>query len=132
MCPMKFFRKHFAPGAGFALLSLFLIGCASAPATSPLPSEPAPELSGEPCSSRAIVRVAPRYPREALRNNQGGWVIAAVEYSSEGTIRSAEAVKASPAGIFEQATEDALSKWKLKTDGSGGQCMQLMNYELRR
>lgn len=129
---MNPFTSRFIHSIGLSLLTLSLIGCATTPApTSALPVEPAPEFSEEPCSTRAAVRVAPRYPREALKNHQNGWVISAVAYSADGRITSVKPVKASPAGVFEQATVDALSKWLLKTDGSGGSCMQLLNYELR-
>lgn len=111
------------------LLTFFLAGCAVAPR---LPVEPAPEVNGDRCSNRAIVRVAPRYPREALKNNQNGWVIAAVEYSPEGKVTSVKPVKASPVGIFEEATVNALSKWLLRANSSAGSCMQLMQYELRK
>lgn len=61
-----------------------------------------------------LVRVAPRYPRRALRDGISGRVVLEVVVNPDGTVREARVIEASPRGVFESAAISAVYKWKFK------------------
>jgi protein TonB len=61
-----------------------------------------------------LVRVAPQYPRQALRDGTEGWVDLEVVVNPDGTVRSARAASAQPRGVFEAAAVQAMLRSKFK------------------
>lgn len=61
-----------------------------------------------------LVRIAPRYPRNAARDRIEGFVDFEVVVNPDGTVRAARPVKSQPRGVFESAGMQAIMKWKFK------------------
>ena len=68
-----------------------------------------------------LVRVAPRYPRRALRDGLSGKVVLEVVVNPDGTVREARVIEANPRGVFESAAVSAVLKWKFKAKVVDGQ-----------
>lgn len=69
-----------------------------------------------------LVRIAPQYPRNALRDRIAGTVTFEVTINPDGTVKSAKPIKAQPRGVFESAALQAIMRWKFKpkvVDGKG-------------
>lgn len=80
----------------------------------------------------AILRVPLKYPRNAMLSGQEGWVLIEVEYSAYGQVISTQSLQASPPGVFEHATEVALSNWRFKASGQPGQCTMVMEFAIAK
>jgi protein TonB len=61
-----------------------------------------------------LVRIAPQYPRQALRDGISGSVLFELTINPDGTVKSARVLKATPRGVFETAAMNAIYKWKFK------------------
>ena len=61
-----------------------------------------------------VVRVAPKYPRSALRRNQQGRVLMKVDIDVRGMVTEARVVEAEPPGVFDQASLEAIRQWRFK------------------
>lgn len=61
-----------------------------------------------------LVRIAPQYPRQALRDGISGSVLFEITINPDGTVKSARVLKANPRGVFEAAALNAIHKWKFK------------------
>jgi len=61
-----------------------------------------------------LVRIAPQYPRQALRDGIEGVVVFEVTINPDGTVKSAKLLSAKPRGVFEGAAMNAIMKWKFK------------------
>jgi len=61
-----------------------------------------------------LVRIAPQYPRNAMRDGISGFVVFEVTINADGTVKSAKPIKAQPRGVFEAAAMQSILKWKFK------------------
>lgn len=61
-----------------------------------------------------LSRVAPQYPREALKRGLEGVVEFQVDVNPDGTVAGLKVLKSEPAGVFDEAASRALRKWKFK------------------
>jgi TonB family protein len=61
-----------------------------------------------------LARVNPTYPRAAARNGTNGHVVVEVAVGADGSVTRARVVSASPPGVFEGATLEAIQKWKFQ------------------
>ena len=61
-----------------------------------------------------VVRVAPKYPRSALRRNQQGRVLMEVDIDVRGMVAAARVVEAEPPGVFDQVSLEAIRQWRFK------------------
>lgn len=69
-----------------------------------------------------MVRIAPQYPRQALRDGTEGYVVFEITINPDGTVKSARAIDAKPRGVFESAAMASILRWKFKpkvVDGKG-------------
>ena len=60
----------------------------------------------------ALFRIDPKYPREALRQGVNGVVTARLEIDPGGAVSKVSIVKATTPDVFDEATVDALRKWR--------------------
>ncbi|WP_336884800.1 energy transducer TonB [Frateuria defendens] len=61
-----------------------------------------------------IRMVQPRYPTQARRANQEGWVDVQYTVDAEGNVSNAHVVASQPRHIFEREATDAVERWKFK------------------
>ncbi|MDB9997260.1 energy transducer TonB [Gammaproteobacteria bacterium] len=61
-----------------------------------------------------LVRITPRYPRNALLKNQEGVVVIELLVDEGGSVVTAKIVNANPPGVFNAAAIQAVLKWKFK------------------
>lgn len=58
--------------------------------------------------------VEPRYPADAQAGGQEGWVDLEFTVTPAGAVSEVKVVKASPAGVFDEAAVDAIARWRFK------------------
>ena len=61
-----------------------------------------------------IVKIQPKYPREALREGKTGFVSVKLTVDEKGRVISAIIEESRPPRIFDAAAVEALLKWKFK------------------
>lgn len=84
-----------------------------------------------------LMRITPQYPRNAMRDRIEGWVEFKITINPDGTVKSAQPIKAQPRGVFESAAMQAIMKWKFKpkiVDGKGVEAtgLQRVNFGLEK
>lgn len=62
----------------------------------------------------ALVKIAPRYPRNAALAKKEGWVKVRFTVTELGTVADVNVVDAKPRRIFDRAAKKAILKWKFK------------------
>ena len=67
-----------------------------------------------PCGLVALVKIQPKYPREALKEGKSGSVIVKLSVDEKGKVISAIIKESSPPRIFDAAAIQAVLKWKFK------------------
>jgi periplasmic protein TonB len=71
-----------------------------------------------------LSRVEPRYPRIALERRLEGWVRLEIVVTTEGTVRDAKVIEASPKLTFDQAALEAIRRWRFKPTYKNGQAVE--------
>ena len=61
-----------------------------------------------------IVRIAPRYPREARMRGAEGWVRVRFTINADGTVSNARVEEAEPRRLFDREAVRAILRWKFK------------------
>jgi len=61
-----------------------------------------------------LVRIEPRYPRRAMRRKIEGYVVMEFAIRPDGSVENTKVIEAQPAGVFEEAAERAILRWKFK------------------
>ncbi len=61
-----------------------------------------------------IVKIAPQYPRHALRRGIEGYVIVEYTVTKQGTVRDPIVIEAKPVGIFNRAAIKSAARYKYK------------------
>jgi TonB family protein len=56
----------------------------------------------------------PKYPADAAANRITGKVVLIVDVAADGSVTDARVEKSEPAGVFDQASLDAVKNWKFK------------------
>lgn len=75
----------------------------------------------EPDKLKPIVKIKPKYPRDAAKEGVEGWVSFSFDINEVGGVENIVVLDASPKGIFEREARRALRKWKYRpliVDGS--------------
>ncbi len=67
-----------------------------------------------------LVRIAPRYPRNALLKGTEGYVLVELLVDESGSVLSAVVREANPSTVFNAAAIQAVLKWKFKPRVDGG------------
>lgn len=76
--------------------------------------EPAAEMPVAISSLNRIRYVAPKYPRNAQRRNQSGWVDVVFTVTVDGTVRDVEVRGSEPGEVFVNAAIKAVEKWEFE------------------
>lgn len=85
-----------------------------------------------------IVKVAPVYPRQALRRGLEGYVLVSFTVTKLGTVIDPVVIEASPEGVFDKAALAAVLKFKYKPRVVNGQAIDvagvknLIRFELEK
>lgn len=84
-----------------------------------------------------LVRIPPRYPRNAARRRIEGWVKIEFTITEAGTVKDAIVVESQPSDIFDQAALRAISKWKFKAKIIDGEAfeqraLQVLQFKLSK
>ncbi len=58
--------------------------------------------------------VAPKYPRNAQRRNQSGWVDVVFTVATDGTVSDIEVRASEPGEVFVNAAVNAVEKWEFE------------------
>lgn len=81
---------------------------------------------------RPTVRIAPQYPREALRRGQQGYVVLDITVGPDGHVFQAKVADASPPGVFDDAAVKAALKGRFQPHTVNGQAIETTGrYTLR-
>ena len=80
----------------------------------PLSSADAETNPARTADALPIVKVAPVYPGDAILNGTEGYVVLEFVVTETGTVRDPVIVDAEPPGVFDQASIDAVLKFKYK------------------
>ena len=92
------------------------------PAPAPSPVVRAPEPAPMPLvrkEYKASYRVAPQFPREALRSGTSGRLVAHVVVAPSGSVTEVRIISASPPRIFDREVIRALSQWRFNPEPVG-------------
>lgn len=92
---------------------------ASAPANAKPAAPPAP--AGETRAAVAISQSPPRYPAEAFRARQEGWVEVAFTIAADGSVKDGSVVNANPPRMFNAAALRGIADWKFQPRLENGQ-----------
>ncbi|WP_226661454.1 energy transducer TonB [Microbulbifer aggregans] len=65
-------------------------------------------------SYKPIVKIAPRYPTNALKSGIEGYVVLEFTVNAQGSVETPRVIEAVPANIFDEAAKKAVSKYKYK------------------
>ena len=89
------------------------------PAPVPVPAVAAPKPVAAPAATEnrdaQITRmVPPKYPLQAARDNQQGWVEVEFTVTADGGVSNARVVDAEPRRVFDRAAIEAVSRWQFK------------------
>lgn len=92
---------------------------AGRPAPVPAPAVAAPKPVAAPAATEnrdaQITRmVPPKYPLQAARDNQQGWVEVEFTVTADGSVSNARVVDAEPRRVFDRAAIEAVSRWQFK------------------
>ena len=92
---------------------------AGRPAPVPAPAVAAPKPVAAPAAMEnrdaQITRmVPPKYPLQAARDNQQGWVEVEFTVTADGSVSNARVVDAEPRRVFDRAAIEAVSRWQFK------------------
>ena len=71
-----------------------------------------------------LVRIAPQYPRNALRDRIEGFVEFEITINPDGSVRTAKPLKAQPRGVFEAAAMQAIMKYRFKPKIEDGKAVE--------
>ncbi|MEO7014260.1 MAG: TonB family protein [Dokdonella sp.] len=91
----------------------------------------APSVSeADKCLDRIETAYAPRYPGGALSSGIEGWVVVALELSSDGKVLSRKIEVEKPTGVFGQAALDSIDKTVFNKADGARSCRMLSTYYL--
>ncbi len=80
----------------------------------PLPGPPAIPDNGADIELIALVRVPPRYPRQAARRQVEGFVKVEFTIAKDGSVQDPVVIDSAPSQIFDTAALQAIVQWKFK------------------
>jgi protein TonB len=93
----------------------------------PTPPPAAPAVRRNPTPT---FKVAPAYPRKAIKDNIEGMVEAHLSVNGNGDVTEVKINKSVPRGMFDEAAIAALSQYKFKGDGTNWVGIVEINFKL--
>ena len=81
--------------------------------------------------AKPLVVVNPTFPESALQQAREGWVLVEFNVTDEGHVSRPEVVEAQPPDLFDEATLEAVSKWRFKPRVKDGQRVGQANTRVR-
>jgi len=94
---------------------------AAAPAAAK-PAAPAP--SGETRAAVPVSQPAPRYPADAFRSRQEGWVEVSFVVAADGSVKDGAVVNSNPPRIFNAAALRGIADWRFQPRLENGQAVE--------
>jgi len=94
---------------------------AAAATASAKPAAPAAAPAGETRAAVVTSQSAPRYPPDAFRSRQEGWVEVAFTVAADGSVKNGSVVNANPPRLFNTAALRAITEWKFQPRLENGQ-----------
>lgn len=82
-------------------------------------------------TNKPIVRIEPKYPSSAARDNIEGWVELRFTINEVGGVEDVNVINANPKRVFDRAAKKALKKWKYKPNIDGGRPQKQLNQKVR-
>lgn len=80
---------------------------------------------------KPIERISPKYPIEAARRGQEGWVVVSFVIDKEGGVRSPIIEQSSNPKVFDRATLKAINSWKFEPTTVNGQAIEQCRNSVR-
>lgn len=78
-------------------------------------TDAAPSANAAADAEPVLIRtVQPRYPTQARRANQEGWVVVSYNIDTEGNVGGVKVLDAQPRHLFDREAVDAVERWKFK------------------
>ena len=87
-------------------------------------AHPAPAVAARPAAAAPVAAqnrdaqitrmVPPKYPLQAARDNQQGWVEVEFTVTADGSVSNAHVIDSQPRRIFDRAATEAVSRWQFK------------------
>jgi len=87
--------------------------------------------AADPARSGPLRSPAPAYPVSARIAGIEGWVELSYRIGSDGAVQAVRVTEALPAGVFDEAARDALSRWQFPASAGGEQRLQRFDFSLR-
>ncbi|CAM5185931.1 energy transducer TonB [Alishewanella longhuensis] len=75
------------------------------------------QASVRPSRLKALTKVAPEYPKSALRDNLFGYVTLRLLVDGEGRVHAADAIDSYPAAVFDEVAIQAIKQWRYEATG---------------
>lgn len=94
---------------------------AAPPPAAPPPAAPPAAPSGQTRGPILSQRELPRYPIQALRSGQQGWVDLAFTVARDGSVTDVSVLGAQPHHVFDSAAVEAVRRWKFSPALKDGQ-----------
>jgi TonB family protein len=88
--------------------------------------QPVAAHAGTPADSAARVEIQsrvttpPKYPADAAASKTTGKVVLIIDVAADGSVADARVEKSEPAGVFDQATLEAVQRWKFEPATENG------------
>lgn len=80
---------------------------------------------------KPIERISPKYPVEAARRGQEGWVVVSFVIDKEGGVRSPIIEQSSNPKVFDKATLKAINSWKFEPTTVNGEAIEQCKNSVR-
>lgn len=116
-----------SPGICIVLAALLAPGAAWSADDAPVPAPAEPAAHVERLVP--VFRVAPEYPRNAVRDGVSGFVEFQVIVNPDGTVRELRVIKSQPPGVFDPVARKALMKWKFKPKLVDGKAVEAKGFQ---
>jgi TonB family protein len=117
--------------------AFLVLGClfAAPPALDSYPTRSGAVWSPD-CCGRPVVREEPRYPEDAARRGQNGWVIVSGILDERGWVTEPVVLAADPAGVFDAAALAAFDAWRYAAPPGASaarrEVREILRFERRR
>jgi protein TonB len=87
------------------------------------PATPAP-AGGETRAAVPVSQPAPRYPADAFRSRQEGWVEVSFVVAADGSVKDGAVVNSNPPRIFNSAALRGIADWRFQPRLENGQAVE--------